>query len=152
MNHMNDQGGKPQLLEAVFYSQSALEGHEACFAGDHRSDTTFKAHPYYQWLLADCLKVCHVSYLKIRFPETDGYYHYHIETSLDRMNWDLLLEKADDSPEKEEGALYTVERDCRYLLNFFVKGLPLSPHYRFLLFPVARCGDPGCQSVRDPLS
>ena len=115
MNPMYDPCGEPQLLTATFFCQSCLEGHEAAFAGDHRQDTTWKASPYYQWLLSDLTQYCHVSSLRIVFPETNGYYHYHVETSLDRMNWDLLLEKKDNVSEPKDGAVYPVERNCRYI-------------------------------------
>lgn len=103
------------LLPARMFSQSAYEGHEASKAADHSADTSWKAGPYYQWILMDMEKDYYVSSLRLLFAPLRGYYHYHIEYSSDRMNWELLLEKRNDIPETENGNEYTVDRICRYI-------------------------------------
>ena len=104
-----------RLLPATAYAQSCVEGHEAGRAIDHREDTSWKAGPYYQWLLIDLEENCFVSSLHVRFAQIEGYYHYHIEYSADRMNWLLLTEKYYDTPEDPEGESFPVEQQCRYL-------------------------------------
>ena len=104
-----------RLLPAAAYAQSCYEGHEAARATDRREDTSWKAGPYYQWLLLDLEENCFVSLLRLRFAPTEGYYHYHIEYSADRMNWLLLTEKYYDTPERAEGEEFPVEQHCRYL-------------------------------------
>ena len=81
-----------RLLPAAAYAQSCVEGHEAGRAIDYREDTSWKAGPYYQWLLIDLEENCFVSSIHVRFAPIEGYYHYHIEYSTDRMNWLLLTE------------------------------------------------------------
>ena len=103
------------LLPAIAFSQSCYEGYEASKAIDHNENTSWKAGPYYQWLLIDLQNVCYVSSVHIQFFSPQGYYHYHIEYSFDRMNWRLLSEKKDDVPEPMEGTAYTVKQKCRYI-------------------------------------
>ena len=88
------------LLPVLAYSQSSYEGHEAGKAFDHNRGTSWKAGPYYQWIMADLQRNCSVSSLQLKFAPIKGYYHYHIEYSSDRMNWFLLTEKYYDAPEK----------------------------------------------------
>ena len=103
------------LLPVIAYSQSSYEGHEAGKAFDHNRGTSWKAGPYYQWIMADLQRNCSVSSLQLKFAPIKGYYHYHIEYSSDRMNWFLLTEKYYDAPEKPEGETFPVEQKCRYI-------------------------------------
>lgn len=103
------------LLSAVMFSQSCYEGHEPSKTVDHNNETSWKAGPYYQWLLADLQKQCFVSNIHIQFPPSEAYYHYHIEYSTDRMNWQFLLEKSDDLPEAAGGTDYLIGKECRFI-------------------------------------
>ena len=49
------------LLPVIAYSQSSYEGHEAGKAFDHNRGTSWKAGPYYQWIMADLQRNCSVS-------------------------------------------------------------------------------------------
>ena len=55
------------LLPAIAFSQSSYEGYEASKAIDHNENTSWKAGPYYQWLLIDLQNVCYVSSVHIQF-------------------------------------------------------------------------------------
>lgn len=102
-------------LPATAFSQSCYEGHEAQNVIDHKTETSWKAGPYYQWLILDLHKDCLASSLLVRFAPSEGYYHYHIEYSSDRINWYFLLEKADSLPEPKDGITYPVLQKCRYI-------------------------------------
>ena len=71
-------------LPARAYAQSAMEGHGPQYVIDCDPHTSWRAGPYYQWILLELQSDSYVSSLKATFGPIDGYYHYHIECSLDR--------------------------------------------------------------------
>lgn len=109
---LNDES---ELLPVLAFSQSCYEGHEASLAADRNPDTTWKAGPYYQWILLDLQKSCRVSSFFLRFPVIDGWYHYHLEASPDRINWDPVFEKRNSAREPANGTFFRMDRVCRYL-------------------------------------
>ncbi len=102
-------------LQAVIFAQSEMEGYEASNAIDHNRQTGWKAEPYYQWLMLQLQSDSYVSSLQVVFTSIDGYYHYHVESSLDRMNWELVFEKENNDPEPADGQFILIDRECRYI-------------------------------------
>ena len=102
-------------LEADVYCQSDLQGYPAENVLDD-SEKSWRTAPYYQWILLDLKRCCHIERIRIVFSRNGSeYYHYHIQYSTDRINWEDLFEKSDDIPEKAEGNDIRTEKEARYI-------------------------------------
>ncbi|MBP5234230.1 MAG: discoidin domain-containing protein, partial [Planctomycetes bacterium] len=95
--------------------ESCLEGFEAPKACDGRQDTAWKADPYFKWLMLDAQGTFFVDHLRLNLCPEGKFYHYHVECSLDRINWHFVMEKDDDAPVREEGDLIAIKQVARFV-------------------------------------
>lgn len=97
-------------------AQSQLEGFQAVHILDDREDTFWRASPYYQWLRLDLNKGCYITMLRLDTGNhSDRYYHYYIECSNDNINWNVVVEKMDDSIPEDGIATYELNCYARYI-------------------------------------
>lgn len=134
-------------------AQSQLQGYDACNVLDGRKDTYWKALPYYQWLKLD-LKSCYsVTGIQLDLgTQTDRYYHYYIEYSCDNLNWELALEKMDNTIEGRKPVNYDVEIYARYFritmtycsvgMSVQIRDLKVFGYEKYIECG-QRCGTPG---------
>lgn len=102
-------------LSGNAYCQSNIDNYHAIGALSEKETDCWKATPYYQWWLYDVEKVCYLNKIFVVFGHQGQYYHYHIEYSIDRINWNFLVEKSDSEIETECGNEYAINDYGRFI-------------------------------------
>ena len=113
--------GDVEEIKVSASSESFIEGFEPDKALDGRCDTAWKAEPYFKWLMLDCKESCYVDHIKLFLGNEGEYYHYHVEYSTDRINWNFVMEKSDDTVSSDEGdeiAIGAVARFIKITVSF----------------------------------
>ena len=78
-------------IKAIASSESYLEGFEPQKALDGRVDTAWKADPYFKWIMLDTGAAHYIDHINLITGHDGKFYHYHVEYSSDRINWDFVI-------------------------------------------------------------
>lgn len=92
-----------------------LEGFEAENACTEDISTCWKAAPYFKWWMLELQSECFIDRVQIIFGHEGEYYHYHVEISTDRINWQFIEEKADNRLSTAEGDTVVVNSEARFI-------------------------------------
>ena len=102
-------------IKAIASSESFIEGFEPQNVCDGRSDTAWKADPYFKWLMLDLGDDYHVEHINLITGHDGEFYHYHVECSTDRINWYFVMEKDDEVPATEIGDTIAINKIARFI-------------------------------------
>ena len=112
-------------IKAMATGESFIEGFEPQKACDGKKDTAWMADPYFKWLILDCKEAHFIDHIKLVTGHEGEFYHYHVEYSLDRINWYFVSEKSDDTKATEDGDTIKICKEARYIritVSFCSKG------------------------------
>jgi len=97
-------------------AQSQIGEYTAENVIDGRKDTYWMASPYYQWLKLDLGNGYPVNRIQLDFGrDRNRYYHYYMEYSMDNLNWELAIEKVDNTISDTDEIDYDVSFHARYI-------------------------------------
>ena len=102
-------------IKAIASSESYLEGFEPQKALDGRVDTAWKADPYFKWIMLDTGAAHYIDHINLITGHDGEFYHYHVEYSSDRINWDFVMEKDNDAPATEIGDAIEIKKVARFI-------------------------------------
>lgn len=102
-------------IKAIASSESFLDGYEPCNALDRSTGTAWKADPYFKWLMLDTGSNHYIDHIILITGHDGEYYHYHVECSTDRINWDFVMEKDNEIPATESGDRIAIEKVARFV-------------------------------------
>lgn len=76
--------------------------------------TCWQAQPYHVWWMYDVHRICNIKQLIVE-TGTDAKYRYHIDVSMDYINWKTVVEKMTASKCAVGGDIWALDIDARYI-------------------------------------